>query len=528
MHDETASADPGRRLPTFPNAGWCRPRRPISFVAVHFCDELLHNLLMSDCVRDPLNQLIVVDNRENVLFPSLGAAILHGLAQARNDLVVVVHEDVLLLPGWQCALERSLDALESHDPGWALAGVAGWPRQGLADMAGHWSDPHGYFQLMAGRPFLAVELIDEHLMVLRKSGALRLDPRLPSIHNIGRDLARQGAARGLRTYVVDAPTVHKFADSRGRPILRPADSPKIASRQSQTYLADFACSAAYFDAKWAPPDDPRDASPPECEGDPVILLSRGGGGSRLLSLLALDCGLHLGNEVSESGDTMELVGPVYQLVLETLRYPDAVLRGHCSRELLQATARMRLRAGAAGPWGFKLPELLYIVPQLLSLFPRARFAHMVRDPLATCLRRTHMTARSDNQIGQACLAAAYRHAGLDPRRIAGDSPAMHMAVTTVHQLTTALAAIAGLAPSRHFALRMEEVLAQPKAACAGFARWLGPVSHNGATARSAGARLEAAIDPLRAASPSVRYDEDVAAAVAAFLAPLRRRLGYLA
>ena len=49
---------------------------------------------------------------------------------------------------------------------------------------------------------------------------------------------------------------------------------------------------------------------------PVILLGKGGGGSRLLSLLASDCGVFLGNDVNISGDCMDMVIAIYQSVIE--------------------------------------------------------------------------------------------------------------------------------------------------------------------------------------------------------------------
>ena len=77
------------------------PKRPISFVTVHFCNELKHNLMTSPAVSNDLNELIIVDNRQNLFFDTLGQAMLHGINQAKNELIVVVHEDVVLCDGWQ-------------------------------------------------------------------------------------------------------------------------------------------------------------------------------------------------------------------------------------------------------------------------------------------------------------------------------------------------------------------------------------------------------------------------------------------
>src|SRR5580765_3178851 len=218
---------------------------PISFVTVHFSGDLAHNLALSECVHDPRNQFVVVDNRNNLLHATLGAAFEHGIAQARHELIAVVHEDVLLLPGWQPAAERALAALETHDPHWAFAAVAGW----CADDApkGHWSDPHGYFDHMQADAFAEVDRFDEQVILFRRDGRIPLDALLPSIHNIGRDLVRSADARGRRSYVINAATVHKFADADGHRIQCQSESPKIMGRTSLTHLADRACSDIYLE-----------------------------------------------------------------------------------------------------------------------------------------------------------------------------------------------------------------------------------------------------------------------------------------
>ena len=116
------------------------PSRPISFVVVRFSDEYLHNILKSGCVHDPINELIEVDNTSNLFFDKLSRAIAHGVARARHDLIVVVHEDVLLPDGWQAQFEQSLAALEKCDRNWGMLGSVGWNEP--TPELGHWGDPH--------------------------------------------------------------------------------------------------------------------------------------------------------------------------------------------------------------------------------------------------------------------------------------------------------------------------------------------------------------------------------------------------
>ncbi|WP_225444371.1 sulfotransferase family protein [Pseudomarimonas arenosa] len=472
-------------------------------------------------ITNPLNEVVVVDNRCNLHFDTLSEAILQGVGRAQYELLVIVHEDVLLLPGWQEQFERSLAVLNASDPTWGLLGVAGWTSSGAA--RGHWSDPHGYSNYFAeGQCFDEVARIDEQLMVVRKSGPLQFDRRLPSIHNIGRDLARQARTAGVKTYVVDAPTVHKYADAEGKPISRAIDSPKIQGRKSRTYIADKALSDAYLEAKWsaegankARVDDFQFESRP-----PLVLVSRGGSGSRLLATLAQDCGVFIGNELGASGDALEMVHSVYRGVLRKFRYR--------SKEGFQQTVD-DLRASAAAMlakqpeslihWGFKLPESILILDEIAVAFPFARYIQLLRDPLETCLRRTHMTARWDNQIGQATLRAAYEHCLLDIGQALDDPPELHMAITTKHQLDLALDFMTRLGPDRAMVVRFEDLIQQSKRVLSQTRAWIGtsdPIQPS--------STLLSMIDPERAMRAREAYSKEAAQPLEAVFGDLSQRL----
>ncbi len=519
-----------RQLPIIDLRG--EPSRSISFVCVRFSDDFLHNLARSPCVSRPGNELLAVENAGNVSFETLSAAIESGVERATGDLIAVVHEDVLLPEGWQLAAERSLDALERHDPSWAIAGVAGWTPDGK--IQGHWSDPRVYRNLLGSRPFLEVARIDEQLILMPRDRRLRFDVELPSIHNIGHDLALQAAAKGSRCYVVNAPTIHKYARADGAPILTAEDSPKIAARSSYTHRADRACSDEYFLNKWpgvnplgVPPgavaseESGRTDEVPGLDG-PVVLLARGGGGSRLLSALARDLGIFTGTDLNPAGDTLELVLPIYKFVL-------TLYRRHAPWQIRARRAELRLAANemlARGKdvdlWGFKLPESLLIVDQIAEVFPRARFVHMVRDPLATCLRRTHMTARLDNQVGQAALLAAYRWLGRPVASILSDPPAMNMAVTTRHQISLVLRHASSLPAERYGEIRFEDLFRDHSRVHDDVAEWLGAPTSGGAPGGSLGALL----DPARASARPAELPAPELAEIEGVLSELRRQLGY--
>jgi hypothetical protein len=529
-----------------------KPTRPLSFVVVVFSNEYFHNILRSDCVKDPFNQLITIDNTANLHYHNLSEAINSGLAQVRHELVVIVHEDVYLPTGWQTCFESSLHALEQLDPHWGVIGTAGWTEEGK--LVGHFRDPYGARNTFENTNFVKVKKIDEQVMVLRRSSGLRPDPHLPSIHNIGRDLPLEARAKGFHTYVVNAQSIHKYADAEGNLIKKPEDSPKIRDRTTYTYQADKTCSDDYFYHKW-PAERPPGYEEKDCalrgfsqdiaeqSERPVILLARGGSGSRLLSLLATDSNMFIGNEVNVSGDCLDMRMAIYQGVIEKFACKTAWQKELIVPQLRLAAAAMLQTAKQSAKqislWGFKLPECMLLAPELTQAFPHARYVHLLRDPLTTCLRRTHMTARLDNHIGRITLSLAYQYFGLGPAAILHDLPALRMAYTTKHQLETVRAYCCSFLKGRYLELRFEDMLQQPMDVLSMFARWLKTTTEGSKLINNikmifgqqslavVGHGLQDAVNLHRAMNPRVTYPAPVVENVEQVLAPLRQELGYL-
>lgn len=522
-----------REYPILPT-GSAPPTRPISFVVVHFSDDYFQNILRSECIRNPLNEVITIDNRNNLFYDNLGQAMNAGLDRARHDLVAVVHEDVLLPDGWQQKFESSLMELEEFDPDWGLLGPAGWNEQDT--LVGHWSDPRQFSDTLGARSFERVRNLDEHLLILRASSGVRFDDLLPSIHNVGRELYSTLKQRRMATYVINAPTIHKYADENGNVILGGKQSPKIQDRRLPSWKADQACSTEYLCAKWPewraadceefePRTDRFRPDTRERLEQPLVLLSRGGSGSRLLSWLVIDAGVFLGNEVNRSGDAMEMVEAVYMGVLNKYLHRADWQKDRVVPRIRFAAASMLEKGQATIDaevlWGFKLPESMLLLPEIDEAFPRARYLHLIRDPLTTCLRRTHMTARFDNTIGRVAIREAYRYCGLEIEQSLTDSPGLRMAFTTIHQIETVTDYARKRFGERYLEVRFEDLLNDPVAAVASVARWLG--------VEPQGNKLQCEVNPKRAerANSEHNYSADVEEAVTKALAPLRRKLGYV-
>jgi hypothetical protein len=172
----------------------------------------------------------------------------------------------------------------------------------------------------------------------------------------------------------------------------------------------------------------------------VLLTGRGGAGTRLLSQLAVDAGVFIGNEVNRSGDSTEWTELTYRMVADVARQRD-LPQGSRYRREIRATAERILAAaprGRSGRWGLKLPETMLVLPLFIDAFPRARVIHLTRHPVSSSLRRTHLTSRLGNPVGDVALPAAYAFCGRPPDRIATDEPYLHNAYAWNYQVTRVL------------------------------------------------------------------------------------------
>lgn len=518
-----------------------KPKRPISFICVKFSKEFEHNIIKSDCVQDDMNEFIVIDNTKNIFYINLGQAINAGIKQAKHDLLVIVHEDVVLLPGWQNMFEQSLNALETKDPEWLVAGVVGWNTKGR--MKGHLSDPHSYRNSMLGKPFAEIIRIDEQVLILRKSKNLFLDPELPSIHHIGRDLPLEANKRGYKSYVLDAPSIHKYADAHGHIIETAKDSDKIQHRRKIQYLADRACSNEYIGKKWPsldiyaidkvsskkwgdgmPPQIIKanyhtDPSKVKILDSPLILLGKGGSGSRLLTTIAQDLNIFIGNDINSTGDSREMVPSVYRGLIRKYRCPNKQQKLLTVPDIRETASQMLEQAEWPINWAFKSPESVFILDELNDAFPNARYVFLDRDPLQTVLRRTHMTARLDNQIGQITLPLAYDYFDLEKHEILRDSSLIHMCRTTSHQLEMLLKFKQNIPSDKWLNLNFKDLIINPKSHLVKLSKF------TGMTTVTENILLE--FNHERATLSNTDFPKDLVETAKSILEPIRIKFDYL-
>src|SRR5262245_56719284 len=85
-----------------------------------------------------LNSRTAVGASEVILqkgYSSAALAYNAALSKAATDVVVFVHQDVVLPEGWEDKLQQALDWLYKNDPQWGVAGI--WGVQASGNRSGH-------------------------------------------------------------------------------------------------------------------------------------------------------------------------------------------------------------------------------------------------------------------------------------------------------------------------------------------------------------------------------------------------------
>lgn len=167
--------------------------------------------------------------------------------------------------------------------------------------------------------------------------------------------------------------------------------------------------------------------------DPLIFTGRGGSGTRLLADAVISQGIDLGTRLNASSDSIQWADLLYEMALSALKGYSTPWSGSWSVELHHRARCLSMDRPFPQTWGFKLPEAMLVLEPLLKAWPECRVVHLVRHPLDTCLRRTHMTSRITNPVGKALLEQAYRTLGrLHPPE--DDPPHLRNAVSWWYQL----------------------------------------------------------------------------------------------
>jgi len=195
---------------------------PLTFVALSaYPDVLRMNLLRSVAYVDPVlpggHRWAVIDGvTSNITGAAQAYACLHFhpslVLDWDRDVLVFLHDDVHLLPGFELDTYRQLDRLEEEEGGdWCAIGAAGGTA--LNDqVVGHAFDLG--FEIMPEVPDVAARVArfvpDELMLLLRRSSPARFGGDQAGFHCYGMDLSMSCLAAGSDVHLTDtATTVHK-------------------------------------------------------------------------------------------------------------------------------------------------------------------------------------------------------------------------------------------------------------------------------------------------------------------------------
>lgn len=169
---------------------------------------------------------------------------------------------------------------------------------------------------------------------------------------------------------------------------------------------------------------------------PIIVTGRGGSGTRLLATLLCQLGVFLGNRLNQSGDGIEWKAITREMISKGIAIESKTFDDYWRLRLVE-TARTIIEQknydASHNLWGWKLPELMSLFPEFLRAFPGSRLIVLWRHPVNVCLRRTHVSSRLGNPVGDAILPAAYSFLGLNANDMGSQPEHVNNAISWEYQ-----------------------------------------------------------------------------------------------
>lgn len=141
--------------------------------------------------------------------------------------------------------------------------------------------------------------------------------------------------------------------------------------------------------------------------EPVVVMSRGHSGTRVLSWALSALGIQMGSRRDEpAGDCQDrhLTGTIKKIAIgrlatRSIRTP----RPRDVRRLRRALWRYARSVGSGErPWGWKFPETYLIGGVVDAVLPRARYLHLVRDGRDVAFK-AHLTDDEGRRLGRTLL-----------------------------------------------------------------------------------------------------------------------------
>ncbi len=145
------------------------------------------------------SEFIVIDNSlENSKDGYQGVN--YFLGKATGEYVILCHQDLIFLEP-ESNLSQKLDALNSQDSYWSIAGNAG--ASDVKDYALYLTHADDRFE-SRGAPFpKKVHSLDENFLIVKNGLGLRASDDMSGFHLYATDLCFQSLLKGFNAYVID-------------------------------------------------------------------------------------------------------------------------------------------------------------------------------------------------------------------------------------------------------------------------------------------------------------------------------------
>ena len=138
---------------------------------------------------------------------SASAAYNAGLAETSAEFVIFAHQDVYFPAGWFTALAAQIEAVAAIDPHWGIIAPFGMTADGQ-HIGQVWSTSLGRVVGQELKAPVAIQSMDELVIVLRRASGVTFDEALPGYHMYGTDIVQTSIALGHGAFACQLPLVH--------------------------------------------------------------------------------------------------------------------------------------------------------------------------------------------------------------------------------------------------------------------------------------------------------------------------------
>lgn len=175
----------------------------ISFIVASNNNEILEkNFLASGIFIDNHPHQILIQKG----FNSAAVAYNDGIEKSKHNIMVFAHQDMYFPKNWDSILLKEIELIEKHDSSWGVIGCYGIDSDG---------NDLGYVYCNGQKKILGrkdtpqkIRILDEIVLIFKKTSELKFDHLLPGFHLYGTDICLQSENNYYSNYVISNLALH--------------------------------------------------------------------------------------------------------------------------------------------------------------------------------------------------------------------------------------------------------------------------------------------------------------------------------